>query len=350
MPNRTLRVLYIDDDVAIGRLVQRILTRRGYAVECLSTAQEGLARIDGEDIDVVVLDHDLGVASGLDVLSALRDRPGAPPVVYVTASAELSIAVAALKAGAVDYVVKTVGDDFEVLLVAAIEQSLEKARLRRQKELAEREVREARDKAVLLLAEVNHRVANSLALAISLVRMQAAALQDSEAKAALAETQNRIAAIAKLHRSLYTSEDVRSVNLAAYLEGLAGELADTLTADGRTPALRLDLSPVQVPTDKAVSIGMVATELVTNAVKYAYPPETTGDVRLILRARDDGGFVLRVEDDGVGYGVAEPGQGSGLGSKIVGSLVRALKSDLRYERGSPGTQIVLEVEGEAAKA
>jgi two-component sensor histidine kinase/CheY-like chemotaxis protein len=346
MPNRTLRVLYIDDDVALGRLVQRILTRRGYAVECLSTAEEGLARIGGEDIDVVVLDHDLGVASGLDVLSALRDRPGAPPVVYVTASAELSIAVAALKAGAVDYVVKTVGDDFEVLLVAAIEQSLEKARLRRQKEIAEREVREARDKAVLLLAEVNHRVANSLALAISLVRMQAAALQDSEAKAALAETQNRIAAIARLHRSLYTSEDVRSVNLAAYLEGLAGELADTLSADGRTPALRLDLAPVQVPTDKAVSIGMVTTELVTNAVKYAYPAEATGDVRLILRPRADGGFVLRVEDDGVGYGEAEPGHGSGLGSKIVGSLVRALKSDLRYERGSPGTRVVLEVEGE----
>lgn len=342
MPNHLVRLLYIDDDIALGRLVQRILSRRGYEVECAADAEGGLARVEQGGIDVVVLDHDLGTASGLDVLRVLREREMPPPVVYVTASTELSIAVDALKAGAVDYVVKTVGDDFEVLLVAAIEQSREKARLQREKERAEREVREARDRAVVLLAEVNHRVANSLALVSSLVRMQAAAVEDSGAKAALAETQARITAIGKLHRSLYTSDDVRSVNLATYLQAILNELGESLAAGDQTPGIAMRLAPVAIATDKAVSVGMIATELVTNAIKYAYP-EGGGEVRVILEAIEDSGFLLTIEDDGIGWRGDGPRQGSGLGSRIVGSLVRSLGTELNYAPDGPGTQVTIRV-------
>lgn len=342
MPHHLVRLLYIDDDVALGRLVQRILSRRGYEVECCPDAETGLRRVDQGGVDVVVLDHDLGTASGLDVLRVLRERETPPPVVYVTASTELSIAVDALKAGAVDYVVKTVSDDFEVLLVAAIEQSREKARLQREKERAEREVREARDRAVVLLAEVNHRVANSLALVSSLVRMQAAAVEDSSAKAALAETQARITAIGKLHRSLYTSDDVRSVNVATYLQGILNELSESLASDGRTPTIAMHLDPVAIATDKAVSVGMIATELVTNAMKYAYP-EGGGEVRVLLEATADSGFRLTIEDDGVGWRGEGPQKGSGLGSRIVGSLVRTLGTELVYDPSVQGTRVAMHV-------
>ena len=86
---------------------------------------------------------------------------------YVTAAAEPTVAVAALKSGATDYVLKTVGEEFFELLGTAIDQAIEKARLRRERDRAEREVREARDRAEALLHEVNHRVANSLALVAS---------------------------------------------------------------------------------------------------------------------------------------------------------------------------------------
>lgn len=349
MPHHVVRLLYIDDDVALGRLVQRILARRGYEVECAVDAESGLARVAEGGVDVVVLDHDLGTASGLDVMKALREREMPPPVVYVTASTELSIAVDALKAGAVDYVVKTVGDDFEVLLVAAIEQSREKARLQREKERAEREVREARDRAVVLLAEVNHRVANSLALVSSLVRMQAAAVEDSAAKAALAETQARITAIGKLHRSLYTSDDVRSVNVATYLQGILNELSESLAAGEQTPRIAMRLDPVAIPTDKAVSVGMIATELVTNAIKYAYP-DGGGEVRVILQAQEDGGFLLTIEDDGIGWRGDGPRKGSGLGSRIVGSLVRTLGTELVYDADARGTRVSIQVVPEDTEA
>ncbi|HEV7260655.1 MAG TPA: histidine kinase dimerization/phosphoacceptor domain -containing protein [Bosea sp. (in: a-proteobacteria)] len=351
MPHRTITVLYIDDDAALGRLVQKILGRRGYAVEHVLDAASGLSRIEQGGVDVVILDHDLGTSSGLDMLAQLRATEGAPPVVYVTASQDLAIAVQALKAGAVDYVVKTIGEDFEVLLVSGLEHSVEQTRLRRAKEAAEREVREARDRAMVLLAEVNHRVGNSLALVSSLVRMQASAVQDAGARAALAETQARITAIGNLHRSLYTSDDVRTVDMSAYLETLVGELGRSMSATGQTPTIRFEAVPILTKTDKAVSIGMIVTELVTNAIKYAYP-DGEGEIQVSLSRDGEGATVLVVADDGVGWSGQGPATGTGLGGKIIGAMAKSLATSIEYAQQPRGTRAVVRIgpESEAGVA
>jgi len=342
MPNRPIRLLYIDDDEALGRLVQRAFSRQGHSVEHAADAETGLARVDAGGIDVILLDHDLGTTRGLDVLAALKERADAPPVVYVTAFADISIAVEALKAGASDYVPKTVGEDFLVLLDAAVQQAIAKARLQRQKEHAEEEVRKARDRAVILLAEVNHRVANSLALASSLVRMQIAAVKDPGAKNALAETQARIGAIAALHRRLYTSEDVQSVDLAAYLGSTVEEMRRSMAAVGHTPRIRLMLEAAELPTDQAVWVGMIATELVTNALKYAYA-DGEGEVRVILRPDGPGRILLAVEDDGVGWDGTGAPKGTGLGNRIVSAMAKSLGTRIDYAHPGKGTRASLRI-------
>jgi two-component sensor histidine kinase len=346
MPDRTITVLYVDDDAALGRLVQKILARRSYIVEHVLDAASGFARIARGGIDVVILDHDLGTSSGLDMLVQLSGIEGAPPVVYVTASSDLSIAVQALKAGAVDYVVKTIGEDFEILLVSGLEHSVEQTRLRRAKEAAECEVRAGRDRAMVLLAEVNHRVANSLSLVSSLVRMQASAVKDAGARAALAETQARITAIGNLHRSLYTSDDVRTVDLSAYLESLVGELGKSMSAAGQTPSIRFEATPILTKTDKAVSIGMIVTELVTNAIKYAYP-DSEGEIRVSLSQDEEGATILVVADDGVGYSGQGSISGTGLGSKIIGAMAKSLSTAIEYAQQARGTRAVIRIARES---
>lgn len=342
MPHRTVRVLYIDDDPALARLVQKSLARRGnYKVEIAASGEEGLALLDEQPIDVVALDHYLPRGTGLDVLTELARRPGAPPVVYVTGSAEAAVAVHALKAGAYDYVTKTVGDEFLELLGNAIDQAIETARLRRDKASAEQEMREARERAELLLAEVNHRVANSLALVSALVRMQSSAVHDPQAKAALEETQARISAVAGIHRVLYTSSDVRSVSISDYLKGLVAELDTTLDSGGK-PFVRLDVEPMQVPTDKAVPIAVIVTELVTNAFKYAYPNRERGEVRVRLHRHEGDRARLSVEDDGIGWGGEGKPQGTGLGSRIVKALSQSLGSKVEYDTSHGGTAIRLD--------
>lgn len=343
MPNRIFRVLQIDDDAALARLVEKALTRQGYGYEHARDANAGLERIARGGVDVVVLDHFLEGAVGLGVLEKLGGTADSPPVVYVTGSLEPMVAVEALKAGAADYVLKTVGEEFVVLLVRAIEQAIEKTRLRRQKEIAEQEVRAARDRAEILLAEVNHRVANSLALVAALVRMQASTLSDADARDALTETQARISAIAGLHRRLYTSDDVRSVSLDSYLQSLVGELDTTMRAAGSPACVRTELEPVTIPTDKAVSIGVIVTELLTNAYKYAYPDDAVGEIRVLLRREQDGDIMLVVEDDGVGWdGAGEP-KGTGLGTRMISAMIQQLGTSIAYGDGKGGTRTVIQL-------
>ena len=341
VPQDRGRVLYVDDDPGLGRLVQRALQARGYAVELAPDGDAGLARLEAGGIDVVALDHHMPGQTGLDLLPAIRALPDAPPVVYVTGSEDSRVAVAALKAGAVDYVWKDLQGQFRELLGGAIDTALRQEALRRDKERAEREVREARDRAEIMLREVNHRVANSLALVAALTHMQANAVTDPAAKAALQEMQARISAIAGIHRRLYTSDDVEAVDLDAYLASLVEELQAAMKAAGRDHAIRLRAEPVRLATDKAVSVGVVVTELVTNAYKYAYPAEIPGEIRVSLARAGAEGITLTVEDDGVGWtGEGQP-RGTGLGSRIIRAMATNLRSALVYGVDRVGTRATL---------
>lgn len=334
------RILYIDDDPGLARLVQRGLKARGYVVETAPDGAAGLARLAQGGIDAVALDHHMPGQTGLDLLPEIRTLPDAPPVIYVTGSEDSRVAVAALKAGAVDYVWKDLQGQFRELLGEAVDTALRQEALRRDKERAEAAVREARDRAELLLREVNHRVANSLALVAALARMQTNAVSDPAAKDALEEMQARISAIAGIHRRLYTSQDVEAVELDAYLASLVEELQASMKAAGRDHSIRLSAEPVRLATDKAVSLGVVVTELVTNAYKYAYPPEVPGEIRVaVSRAAET--LTLSVEDDGIGWtGEGRP-RGTGLGARIIRAMATNLRSQIAYDAGRSGTRAVL---------
>ena len=195
----------------------------------------------------------------------------------------------------------------------------------------------ARERAEVLLAEVNHRVANSLQLVAVLVRMQANSVTEMAAKDALRETQSRINAISLIHKSLYTSGDVTSVALNDYLGAMLSNLETAMKKDGHTAILKYHLEPISLPTDASVSLGVAVQELVTNAFKYAYPDERPGEVRVQLKRLGDNQAQLTVEDDGVGIAPNATQAGTGLGSKIIRTMAATLQTQVEYINRAPGT-------------
>lgn len=334
------RVLYIDDDPGIRRLAARALERRGFAVTVAERGEEGVALAAAERFDVVAVDHYMPGLDGLQTLERLQALPETPPIVYVTGSEEGRIAVAALKAGASDYVVKTVGDDFFDLLAAAFGQVCRRAELEREKAAAEEELRASNARLSALLGEVNHRVANSLQLVLAMVQLQAGAIGDPAARAALDDTQRRIGAIAQVHRRLYTSDHVDSVDMRDYLGSLVEELAETWSSDAAQRRLTLAADPIRLATDRAVSLGVIVTELVTNACKYAYPGGS-GEVRVALRRDADDAFTLAVEDDGCGIVPEASPRGTGLGAKLVRAMAQSLHSVVEYDSTHRGCRATL---------
>lgn len=334
------KVLFIDDDEGLRRLVKRSLERRGYVVSLASSGAEGVALAAREPFDVIALDHYMPGQDGLATLEVLREQPNAPPIVYVTGSDESRVAVAALKAGAADYVVKVLGDEFFDLLESAFHQALEQVRLRREKTDAEAALRASNARLEVLLREVNHRVANSLQLVSAFVQLQAQALDDAASAAALRDTQNRIEAIIQVHRRLYTSDDVEAVDMAAYLTALVQELQEAWSSEACPRPIRISAEPIRLGTDKAVSVGVIVNELVSNACKYAYPPNAPGEVRVSFRRAGEGKALLEVEDDGRGMSPAAPPQGTGLGARVIRAMAASLDSRVEYSPG-PGVRASL---------
>ena len=348
MPNRKPRILIIDDDNAFCRLVKGHMERAGFEVRSANTAVEGIALVLAHSFDVVILDHVLPEQDGLALLAELQSGQGAAPVVYLTGSQDSRVAVAALKAGAADYVVKDIHGDFLILLEKAVTNAMFATAIKRDKERAEAEVRIARDEfkalaeeRALLLREVNHRVSNSLQLIASLLHFQGDISGNADVKAALKEANGRVLAVARVHRSLYTSLDVRWVSLPDYLSNLIRDLQNVSSGGGNhQSSITLVCDQIQTEPDAAVAIGIVATELVLNALKHAYPKEA-GAVRVMLQAYGSE-IELAVEDDGVGCLSGIDGKRRrGLGQRIIAGMADKLEGCLRYEELNPGTRAVL---------
>ncbi len=346
-PARSHRLLYIDDDPALCRFVQRQLNRLGHTVEVAGDGDTGLARVADGGFDAVALDHYMPGRDGLDILDAIRSLPDAPPVIFVTGTSDSRIAVSALKAGATDYVVKDVGGEFVELLEAALRSAVAGVVLRREKEQADRAIVEARDRfeslaaeRQVLMREVNHRVGNSLQLVAAFLHLQANGSASAETRAALNEANRRVLAIAQVHRRLYTSDDVKAVALDSYLAALVDDLREP--GDAAVKQLSLEAVAVMIDADSAVTIGVIVTELVINAMKYAYPGGT-GPVRVMLEDDGEAHYRLIVEDDGVGKAApaASGAPSSGIGRTIINAMASKLQATIAYDEAETGTRAVL---------
>lgn len=186
-----------------------------------------------------------------------------------------------------------------------------------------------------LLKEVNHRVQNSLQLVAAFLRLQGKASGNEAVRLQLEEADKRLNAVALVHRRLYRDDSVEIVDLAQYLQDLVHEMQTTMDSEW-SEQLDLDLAPVLISTDRAVNVGLVLTELVINAQKYAYGGRP-GPLSIVLEQHRDK-FRLIVTDNGVGKSV---GDGSGFGKRMLGAVVDRLKGNIDEQDNRPGLRTIV---------
>lgn len=342
------KVLYADDEPGLRRLVERGLSAQGIEVVAVEDGAAAVERLQQDVFDVVALDHHMPRLDGMGALQRINEMPNHPPVIMVTGEQDSAVAVAALKAGAFDYVLKDASGQFVPLLLAALTGAADAMRLRRAKEAAESELREQKDRfeqlaaeRAMLLREVNHRVGNSLQLIAAFLQLQAGSSKNDLVKAALTDATRRVMAVAQVHKRLYTSNDVQSVSIDQYLAALVEDLAKTDASD--TPALSLAAEPIDLDPDRAVAIGVIVNELVLNAMKYAYP-DAKGPIRIGLKRVNGKRAMLSVEDDGIGHDIKTLPRSTGLGRSIVGAMATRLGANVVYDPAHSGTRIVITFE------
>jgi chemotaxis family two-component system sensor kinase Cph1 len=192
-----------------------------------------------------------------------------------------------------------------------------------------------------LIGEVNHRVQNSLQLVSSFLALQTRDADDGF-KVLVEEARRRVNAVALVHRRLYRGDHVGLVDAARYLQELIDETMQAMGSEWAT-GLTLDLEPVSLPTDRAVTVGLIITELMINANKYAYDGAAGPLTIRLAESRDR--FRLTVADRGGG----KAGTRKGFGSRLMDALVGQLDGELTYEDNEPGLRAVLTAPLEAKR-
>ncbi|NNC48171.1 MAG: GAF domain-containing protein [Sphingomonas sp.] len=195
----------------------------------------------------------------------------------------------------------------------------------------------------ILLHEVNHRVKNSLQVVTSLLTLQARKAEDENLEKSLQEARNRVAVIAAMHQRLYATSDHDHVDFGDYLADLAEEAMQSMGSSEHIE-LRTQIDRgIIMNLRQAVPLALVVSELITNAIKYAYPPEQHGEIFIGL---DDEGehIALRIKDNGVGLPEGfDPAQSDGLGMKIVTSLLRQVRGTLSLPQNPKGAQFDIKI-------
>ncbi|HZU27680.1 MAG TPA: histidine kinase dimerization/phosphoacceptor domain -containing protein, partial [Bryobacteraceae bacterium] len=209
---------------------------------------------------------------------------------------------------------------------------------------AERRAREAtrqlREKESLL-REIHHRVKNNLQVVSSLLGLQSRGVHDEELRRAFQESQNRVHSMALLHESLYQSDNLSRVDFPAYVRQLAAYLFQSYGVRGEHVRLRTDLEALSLTMDAAVPCGLIINELLSNALKYAFPGGRGGEVRIVLQGQGPGRARLVVSDDGIGIRKdVDWTQARTLGLRLVRTLAQQVDGQLEIESRT-GTEVRL---------
>jgi two-component sensor histidine kinase len=199
-------------------------------------------------------------------------------------------------------------------------------------------LRQALDRQQVLIKEVNHRVNNSLQIVASMLQLHASGAESEDVRHELREASSRIAAIARAHQRLYSSDRIDTLDLGAYLRDVCKDLGASM------PGCEINVSAedgIVIRTDRAIPSILLVNELITNAAKYAYPG---GNCRIwvtLSRAADEA-LVLSVRDEGAGLPPTfDIKSGRRLGMRLVTSFSQQLQGTLQVLRKDPGTEFVL---------
>jgi two-component sensor histidine kinase len=208
----------------------------------------------------------------------------------------------------------------------------------------EQELREAIETREAMMREIHHRVKNNLQIVTSLLNLQAKAVEGESAQRAFNDIQTRVRALALVHRYLYESEDLQSVNLAAFLKELAASLQLSYGISQDQVGIEVDADEVWDVSDRAVPLALFMTETMSNALKHAFPQGRQGVIRIVLKAGQESMVRFSVEDNGIGLTEAQTiaqGPQASLGMSLIKAFARQVDGKLTIS-GPPGTVVSIE--------
>ncbi len=206
---------------------------------------------------------------------------------------------------------------------------------------AEEQIKASLQEKEILLKEIHHRVKNNLAIISELFELQSGAVQTQQYHDLLESSKNRIKSMALIHETLYQSEHFSEIDSAEYIDNLINHLTMAFTGRGKPIEFKVEVENIPMDIDTAIPCGLIINELVTNAVKHAFPNNETGEISIVLRSGPEGQVTLEVADNGIGLPQhVDIEKVSSIGLQLVDILARQLDATIDIQR-SNGTRYII---------
>ncbi|MFM9889680.1 MAG: response regulator [Rickettsiales bacterium] len=364
MPNHTLhRILYIEDDVGLARLLQKRLEREHFTVDITHSAEQGLVMMDEADYDLVLVDYHLPGINGLELLDLLATRDDTPPIVILTVGGDERVAVSALEKGAADYAVKDAGQNYFDLLPAIMQAAFMREALVRENERQRQELSDAKEKAEAantaksnFLATMSHEIRTPLNVVTGLTAVLARTTLDEKQTKIVSTLSSNAQLLLKLINDLLDISRIEAghVMLESTRFSFSAVLEDTRLmfeqhAQQKNIALHFDdQTHGRAYIGDRTRVQQIAMNLVSNAIKFTDQGGVDVVARPITRADGQHCIQLTVRDTGIGIApehlptifntftqadatITRRFGGSGLGLSIAHSLARMMDGDIGIE-------------------
>lgn len=170
-----------------------------------------------------------------------------------------------------------------------------------------------------LLAELNHRVKNNMAIIVSLLNMQKNKTDNPETQEALQDVHDRVMSMALVHQKMYQNKNISMVELAPYITELITEIRNSIDIK-KNIAFKMEIEPIQLDLSTTIPLGLILNELITNAIKHAFPNKENPEIFISLKQVDGNHFEVLVLDNGIGSTALNLTKSNGLGMKLIESL------------------------------
>ncbi|MFA5267452.1 MAG: histidine kinase dimerization/phosphoacceptor domain -containing protein [Methanoregula sp.] len=392
------RILIADDIPANLYLLESILKGYGFEVISVKNGAEALAAAQGDPPDLIITDIMMPVMDGFELCRQVKadgNLNPVPIVFYTSTYTEEKDEQLAMNLGVEQFVIKPqkpeeiirivrkildktpamtslpahkpLGDEMEILREynEVLFHKLEKKVIQLEEEIAERKRAEERllrfneklengvaertaqlNKSLhekeLLLKEIHHRVKNNLQIVASLLNIQSRQITDPAVLAMIAESQNRVKAMALVHEKLYRSDDISSIDIADYVKFMGTGLIKFYGITSSQVRLEVDMPGIRFDINRAIPLGLIINELLSNALKHAFP---AGRIGKITVTGDRNGKAIRilVRDDGAGIPASFDWKNTeSLGLHLVNSLTDQISGTIELDRSS-GTKFIITV-------